>query len=392
MDSLKALLAKKKAEKQDLVGDKKYVRRGELEEAKLKRIREEEEQERLAKVRVRLRRAAALLGRPHVLAWLASAADPRGQKHAPQKLAKPNKFSQEKRRKHTQGGSGAGGSDASAAGANGAAAAGGAPDTAAQLAAAASKAQAAVADAATLKALQALSRAEVFRRLRALKQPVTLFGEDDGERVVRLARIQKDSALLDDEARDGGQQENTLLAIQRESKMRRKKGGGGGGGDEMEGGGGGGGGAAEAEGPADAAAAGGGDGKAGGGGGGGGGADDAAGAGGGELGDAFAAAARRLAEQRAEEAMVIEDRIAKYLRKWCREWGEDLEGRSEEAKASGPGHQATMVYKQSMRFMEPLWRGLEARGLEDELKVCLVSCPGWMGLWGWSAACTITHL
>jgi hypothetical protein len=50
MDSLKALLAKKKAEKQELVGDKKSVRRGDLEEAKLKRLREEEEQERLAKV------------------------------------------------------------------------------------------------------------------------------------------------------------------------------------------------------------------------------------------------------------------------------------------------------------------------------------------------------
>jgi hypothetical protein len=43
VDSLKALLQKKKKEKQELVGDKKYVRKGELEEAKLKRIREEEQ-------------------------------------------------------------------------------------------------------------------------------------------------------------------------------------------------------------------------------------------------------------------------------------------------------------------------------------------------------------
>jgi hypothetical protein len=50
VDSLKALLQKKKQEKQELVGDKKYVRKGEIEEAKLKRIREEEEQERRAKV------------------------------------------------------------------------------------------------------------------------------------------------------------------------------------------------------------------------------------------------------------------------------------------------------------------------------------------------------
>jgi hypothetical protein len=50
VDSLKALLQKKKQEKQELVGDKKYVRKGELEEAKLKRIREEEQQELKAKV------------------------------------------------------------------------------------------------------------------------------------------------------------------------------------------------------------------------------------------------------------------------------------------------------------------------------------------------------
>lgn len=51
LDSLKALLQKKKQEKQELVGDKKYVRRAELEEARIKRLREEEEQERRAKAR-----------------------------------------------------------------------------------------------------------------------------------------------------------------------------------------------------------------------------------------------------------------------------------------------------------------------------------------------------
>lgn len=50
LDSLKALLQKKKQEKQELVGDKKYIKKSELEEARLKRLREEEEQERRAKV------------------------------------------------------------------------------------------------------------------------------------------------------------------------------------------------------------------------------------------------------------------------------------------------------------------------------------------------------
>lgn len=50
LDALKSLLQQKKAEKQQLVGAKKYVRKSELEEARLKRLREEEEAERRAKV------------------------------------------------------------------------------------------------------------------------------------------------------------------------------------------------------------------------------------------------------------------------------------------------------------------------------------------------------
>lgn len=68
LDSLKALLQKKKQEKQELVGDKKYVRKSDLEAAKLKRIREEEEQERRAKVR------GILLLRAWALAAVAAAA------------------------------------------------------------------------------------------------------------------------------------------------------------------------------------------------------------------------------------------------------------------------------------------------------------------------------
>ena len=234
---------------------------------------------------------------------------------------------------------------------------------------------------------------------------MTLFGEDDGDRCARLAKAEREAALAEDETRHGGQQENTLLAIQREARQRRRPGdddGGGAGGDAAaaaaakgsgKGGGGGGkeagkagdeaapgpkapaaDGDAKNKGGAAAAAAGGGGGAAGGGGadgagpsggngGGGGGADD--------LAAAFAAAAAQLAERRAEEALCVEDRIAKYLRAWCKEWGDDLEARSDEAKASGAGHQATMVYKQSMRFLEPLWRALEARSLEDELRVGL---------------------
>lgn len=84
---------------------------------------------------------------------------------------------------------------------------------------------------------------------------------------------------------------------------------------------------------------------------------------------AFQRAAAELAEKRAEEAMEIEDRICKYLRGWCEDWQADLEARPEEEVASGPGHQATMVYQQSMKYLEPLLERLKRRQLEPELKV-----------------------
>lgn len=54
MDALKALKEKLKKEKEDLGvtanGDKKFVKKAELEAARLKRLREEEEEERKKKV------------------------------------------------------------------------------------------------------------------------------------------------------------------------------------------------------------------------------------------------------------------------------------------------------------------------------------------------------
>jgi pre-mRNA-splicing factor 18 len=190
-----------------------------------------------------------------------------------------------------------------------------------------------------------LPRDEVIRRLRALGQPATLFGEEDGERQARLARVEKSVALVD-EAR-GGQQENVLLMLKRQEKAKAK-GGGGGGADKAA--------AAAAAGAAkaagdkaaaaaaDAAAAG--PAKAGGGD-----AGDGSGAAGGPA-DAhaaaaaaatpastedallanFKAAAERVAVQRAADALPVEDRMARMLKDWCAEWEADLEARSEEVR------------------------------------------------------------
>lgn len=52
---------------------------------------------------------------------------------------------------------------------------------------------------------------------------------------------------------------------------------------------------------------------------------------------AFKRAAAELAERRKEEQMTIEDRIAKYMHKWCQDWEKDLDMRTEDIKESAAG-------------------------------------------------------
>lgn len=340
MDALKSLklqLQQKKAEKQELVGTKKYVRKSELEEARLKRLREEEEAERRAKEQKRQRLTSGGTtadGRPATPVDAADGAAADGAAAGAATAASP------------------GGAAVAAA------AAGGAPPSPPPAAA----------------STPALPREEVFRRLRALGQPVTLFGEEDADRQARLAKVEKTVALVDETR--GGQQENVMLMLKRQEKAKAKQAAG----DKAAAGGAG----KAAGGRAAAAASGGGAGegpsKAAEGGAAGADADagqrSAAAGGGGDgdgdgLLDSFKVAAARVAEQRAEDALPVEDRMVKLIQGWCAEWEADLEGRPEDVKMSGAGHQATLVFKQSMTYFEPLYERLKRRQLEDELKVGL---------------------
>lgn len=183
-------------------------------------------------------------------------------------------------------------------------------------------------------AVPALPREEVIRRMRALGQPVTLFGEEDADRQARLAKVEKTVALVDETR--GGQQENVMLMLKRQEKAKAKQAAGdkaaAGGTDKAAGGraaaAASGGGAGEgpakpskaAEGGAAAADADAGHGSG------------AAGSGGGgdTLLDSFKAAAVRVAEQRTEDALPVEDRMVKLIQGWCAEWEADLEARPEE--------------------------------------------------------------
>lgn len=59
MDALKALVANKRKAVQDEFQGKKFARRSEIEDCRMRKLREEEEQERLAKVGVQSNRVFA---------------------------------------------------------------------------------------------------------------------------------------------------------------------------------------------------------------------------------------------------------------------------------------------------------------------------------------------
>ena len=198
-----------------------------------------------------------------------------------------------------------------------------------------------------------LTREDVIRRLRKLKEPATLFGETDERRFQRMLAAEQEAVqdAVEEEA-VGGQQENLHIAFAREAKGKTQVA------PEKE--------KAEAEkkkkAAAAAAAAGGGAAAAGG-------SDDADRAIEAvdpeqqRLMEAFRAAAEAVKEQQ----MAVEDRIAKWLRKWMAEWEEDLEARPEEAKATAAGYQADVRYKETVQYMKPLYAQLKHRALDPEL-------------------------
>ncbi|KAK9904116.1 hypothetical protein WJX75_004917 [Coccomyxa subellipsoidea] len=186
-----------------------------------------------------------------------------------------------------------------------------------------------------------LDREEVIRRLRLLQQPVTLFGEDDAARAARLRKAQEDFQMEDEHT--DGQQANSLLLLQKEGKLKAKQVLSGsdptvkkdmpasklpdekdGVAEEME----------EEE---------------------------------TETARMFRQAAEALKEKREEDAMSVEERISKYFKQWCKEWGEDLDRRPETVKKTGGGNQATIQYQQTMTFIKPLYKQLKQKLVHPEM-------------------------
>ncbi|KAK9829564.1 hypothetical protein WJX72_006515 [[Myrmecia] bisecta] len=291
MDSLKALLDKKRKAAQTEFGGRKFVKRSEIEELRLRQLRTEEAQE-----------------------------------------------AQEKELKRKQSAEGLLRSDISQA----------------------------------ARAEEVLPREEVIRRLRLLRQPVTLFGEDDADRLARLRKAQEEYEL-DDEHLHEGQQGNLLLLLEREAKASKRSGKAAPAKDQdrdndkaaskdrlkrdTE--------AVKEDAPPsvskDAALQ----------------QEDGAASPSesdgeeGETARAFRLAAQRLKEQREEEQMCVEDRIYKYLRHWTEEWRQDMDRRSDADKASASGHQATLRFEQTMLFFKPLLKQLKRREVVGEMRAGL---------------------
>ncbi|GMH44048.1 hypothetical protein BSKO_11982 [Bryopsis sp. KO-2023] len=254
MEALKAELERKRKEKETQFGKKRYVKRGDLVQSKLKRLREEEQKELESK------------GKKQKSESEVAITNALNRRSSEEKL----------------------------------------PD---------------------------LSKEEAIRRLRALGQPATFFGEDDLDRVVRLVRAEKEMNVEDEAV--GGQQVDSYLELRREEKERRN--------------------AANVQAAMDLGPKEDGNREV----------QDPA-----QSEDAtllqFQHAADRLAQKLEEEKLPVEDRIQRTLARFCDEWRDDLDARSTEASETRSGHQASMSFWQNMKWMEPLFERLKKRQLPDD--------------------------
>lgn len=164
MDALKAELERKRKATSEVSKGRKFVRRGEIDQRELERKKEQEKKELLEKAK---------------------------KKAAP------------------------GTQDSSAAGTDASVSA----PAAAKLS---SKSKEVGSEEETLDELE-LPRAEVIRRLRYLKQPVTLFGEDDDDRLARLKALLK-AGMTDPDSELMEGQRNDFLVDMAELRKREKHG------------------------------------------------------------------------------------------------------------------------------------------------------------------------
>uniref|UniRef100_A0ACD5UM63 Uncharacterized protein n=1 Tax=Avena sativa TaxID=4498 RepID=A0ACD5UM63_AVESA len=196
-----------------------------------------------------------------------------------------------------------------------------------------------------------LPRNEVMRRLRVLREPVTLFGEDDADRLDRLKLVLK-SGVIDDiddlEMTEG--QTNDFLRDMIELRMRQKAGrdaygkgkikrvgtgdGGEGGalGDDVD------------DGEGDSRRSG----------------DDA---------DADKDSARMKTKF---EELCDEDKILVFFKRLLNEWNQELDDMTELEKRTAKGKSMFATLKQCARYLSPLFEFCRKKVLPDDIRKALL--------------------
>jgi pre-mRNA-splicing factor 18 len=294
MDLLKQELAKKRKATTAGFGGKSFVRRSELEQKKLQQIRDEH----LAKVKAKAKSSST----DSDAGAATDATDPDATAQAAE--GNPNPSS-------------------SSVAAPGSAAASVPPALAVKKT---TKEGALLSEERRIDELD-LPRNEVLRRLRVLREPVTLFGEDDAARLERFKLVLKSGVIDDLDMTEG--QTNDFLRDMIEMRKRQKtgrdtyaksKGKRVGGGDGGEGGTGG-----------DSA--------------------DDGGKGSGDDADGDKDTNRMRANF---EELCNEDKILVFFKKLLNEWKQELDDMSELEKRTAKGKQMVATFKQCARYLSPL--------------------------------------
>ncbi|GMI76089.1 pre-mRNA processing factor 18a [Hibiscus trionum] len=190
-----------------------------------------------------------------------------------------------------------------------------------------------------------LPKQEVIRRLRFLKQPITLFGEDEAARLDRLKYILKaglfevDSDMIEGQSNDFlrdiaelRKRQKTGIVGERKRKDREERGGG----EDREGGGG---------------------------------EDELSGDGGSSGVDKDKDLKRMKANF---DELCGEDKILVYFKRLLNEWKQELDEMGEAEKRTAKGKSMVATFKQCARYLNPLFKFCRKKVLQDDIRRALL--------------------
>ncbi|KAH7577553.1 hypothetical protein ACOSP7_001509 [Xanthoceras sorbifolium] len=189
-----------------------------------------------------------------------------------------------------------------------------------------------------------LSKQEVIRRLRLLKQPITLFGEDDDARLERLKSVLRTGLFEVDSDMTEGQTNDFLRDIAELKKRqksgilsdRKRKDREEGGGEDGEGGGG----------------------------------DEELGGDGGSSGVDMDKDLKRMKAN--FEELCEEDKILVFFKRLLNEWHQELAEMPDAEKRTAKGKSMVATFKQCARYLNPLFKFCRKKVLPDDIRQALM--------------------